>query len=112
MAETRENKLLRILAASGIVISLAAGGAAGDYYLNPSIDLGAVKVTEYEYQQIKPELVDQIKQMSFEDPLTLEQRTMWISAVDRELHECGPVRLDPSQDIVTQLNDILENGCP
>jgi len=112
MAETRGNKLVRILAASGIAIVLAAGGVTGDYYLNPSIDLGAVQVTQYEYEQIKPELVAEIKQMSFQDPLTLTQRTMWINAADIEIKKCGGIRLDTSKDFVTQINDVLENGCP
>lgn len=111
MAETRQNKLVRLLAASGAVITLAAGGVTGDYYLNPKIDLGAVKVTEHEYEQVRPALAKRFKEMTKENPLTIEESEMWLKAADKEVRACGGMRLDGSKDLTVQINAVLENGC-
>lgn len=111
MSELRQNKVVRLLAASGAVITLAVAGVQGDYYLNPKVDLGAVKVTEYEYEQIKPVLVEKVKEMSTKNPLTVEENQMWLKAADKEVRACGGMRLDGSQDLIPQINAVLENGC-
>lgn len=111
MADSRQNKLVSILAASGAVIALAAGGVTGDYYLNPKIDLGAVKVTEHEYEQVRPALAKRVNEMTEENPLTIEETQMWLKAADKEVRACGGMRLDGSQDLIAQINAVLENGC-
>ena len=105
------NKLKISLATIGIIVSSMAG-LAGDYYLDPDIELYTESLTQYEYNQLKPILINKIKNRKVELINFLDGR-LWVAMVRKELKECKTFEMQNANNdsIIDSLQTILEVGC-
>ena len=69
----------KLLIGTTILVVLAGVGMVGDYYLIPNVTLVGEKYTEYEYDQIRPQVINKVvKSLSGgEYPTDKELSILW-----------------------------------
>ena len=103
--------LSKTITGTAIAILLAGAGATGDYYLSKDIQLANEYFTGYEYSQLKPALVNQVKERNTK-LLSYREVELWQAAWNKENEKCKFVASDVTQDnLVDKLNSALEKGC-
>ena len=103
--------LSKTITGTAIAILLAGAGATGDYYLSKDIQLANERFTGYEYSQLKPALVNRVKERNTKR-LSHREVELWQAAWNRENEKCKfSLNGITEKNIVDKLNDVLEKGC-
>lgn len=104
----------KIIQGTTLTVLTAVAGATGDYYVNPRVDLIVEKVTPYEYDQIKPELIEKVDKKEVEKT-TLKEKQMWVGSLKEEARKCrGKVQFKGinNENSIEKLNEFLkESDC-
>ena len=103
--------LSKTITGTAIAILLAGAGATGNYYLSKDIQLANERFTGYEYSQLKPALVNRVKERNTKR-LSHREVELWQAAWNRENEKCHFSLSDvTNENLVDKFNEKLETGC-
>jgi hypothetical protein len=113
--QSRLIALAKIFLGTTFVVGVSAINLVAPYYAVPNVELHTALVTEYEYDNLKAEIIDVVKNRVTDEP-THQDIELFIDLANREIPNCPEAQavlsdVTDGDDLVDKLIDLLELTC-
>ena len=108
--DKRLKSFKKVIIGLAIAATVTSGVYIGEYYLNADIDLVCEKVTGYEYDQLIPELKENIKKIANKQEIDYCQIAAWTAMANRELKKCSPFQIQnmTTENYINKVSNLIE----
>ena len=113
MAEETTNGITKLIIGTALTAVLSVAGVTGDYYLDKDVPIYTEVITDYEYDELKPQISDIMSNSKMKE-LTYQELAIWSDVLNKEMSQCGKVQfshITNSDDLIDKLNEVILKGC-